>query len=116
MYNKLYLIKSLIVSRISMSLMALKLICNGNDDYKIIVITTYQSSDKLIKGIALTGFTTFNIPLCIFDEAHKTVGYMNKQFGLLLDDTNLKIQKRLFMTATPKIYYGNNDNENILSM
>lgn len=79
----------------------------------LIIITTYQSSDKLILAL-----TRLNIEpnLCIFDEAHKTVGQTNAQFSLLLDDDNIKIRKRLFVTATPKIYNGNVDDDNMLSM
>ena len=36
--------------------------------------------------------------LCIFDEAHKTVGKKNNQFGLLLTDRYVGIKKRMFMT------------------
>lgn len=80
---------------------------------KIIIITTYQSSDKIIESLK----ELKRIPdLCIFDEAHKTVGQYDKQFSLLLDDKNLEIKKRLFMTATPKMYEGELDNEKILSM
>jgi superfamily II DNA or RNA helicase/effector-binding domain-containing protein len=78
-----------------------------------VIISTYQSSNKVI--IALAGK---NIDFCIFDEAHKTVGQVDKQFSLLLSDS-IKIKKRLFMTATPKIYDSQNiDNmdDNILSM
>lgn len=80
---------------------------------KTIIISTYQSSDKVI--IALKDMT---IDLCIFDEAHKTVGLVNKQFSIFLSDP-IKIKKKMFMTATPKIYNCKNmDNidEDILSM
>ncbi|MCJ7637061.1 MAG: DEAD/DEAH box helicase family protein, partial [Nitrososphaeraceae archaeon] len=84
-----------------------------NTNSKIIIITTYQSSNKLIEALIKLKI----IPdLCIFDEAHKTVGQLGKQFNLLLDDKNIKIKKRLFMTATPKMYSGTIDNEKVLSM
>jgi superfamily II DNA or RNA helicase len=81
--------------------------------HKLVIITTYQSSNYVIAALKQLKL----IPdLCIFDEAHKTVGSSNKKFSLLLDDKNLKIKKRLFMTATPKICNGNDENETILSM
>jgi superfamily II DNA or RNA helicase len=81
--------------------------------HKLVIITTYQSSDKVIDVLNQMKITP---DLCILDEAHKTVGDKNKQFSLLLDDKNLKINKRLFMTATPKMFDGDIENENILSM
>lgn len=81
--------------------------------YRIIIITTYQSSDKLIAGLKLANVWP---DLCIFDEAHKTVGQTGKQFNLLLDNANIKIKKRLFVTATPKVYNGNVEDDKVLSM
>ncbi len=78
---------------------------------KTCILTTYQSADKLIAALKLTNITP---DLCIFDEAHKTVGQKDKQFSLLLDDNIIKIDNRLFMTATQRYFNGNDDN--ILSM
>lgn len=79
---------------------------------KTIIITTYQSSEQVI--LALNKLK-IQPDFCIFDEAHKTVGYIKKQFCQLLSDDNIKIKKRFYMTATPKIYSGD-DNEDIASM
>jgi predicted helicase len=80
---------------------------------KLIIITTYQSSNNLI--IALN--TCHVEPdLLICDEAHKTVGQTTGKFGLLLDDKNIKIKKRLFVTATPKQFNGNIEEFEVLSM
>uniref|UniRef100_A0A6C0C9Z7 Helicase n=1 Tax=viral metagenome TaxID=1070528 RepID=A0A6C0C9Z7_9ZZZZ len=76
----------------------------------VVVICTYQSSDKLAEACGKK--ITFDFG--IFDEAHKTVGQKEKQFSRMLFDDELKINKRLFMTATPKIYVGKNDD--IVSM
>lgn len=73
-----------------------------------IVISTYQSSYKL-KG--------YEFDFAIFDEAHNTVRYdleTDKCFQYAIDDKNIFIKKRLFMTATEKIY--NIDDEQIISM
>src|SRR6516225_12134 len=40
----------------------------------------------------------------IFDEAHKTAGREGAKFGFALDDKNLPITKRVFLTATPRHY------------
>ena len=84
---------------------------------KYIIITTYQSSDILCSVLIEN---KIKLDICIYDEAHKTVGNGNRTFSSLLSD-KLKIKKRLFTTATEKIYKGNNelsddDELNILSM
>ena len=70
-----------------------------------VVICTYQSSDKLAEACG----KKIKFDLAIFDEAHKTVGQKNKQFSRMLTNKYMKIDKRLFMTATPKDYVGEND-------
>lgn len=71
-----------------------------------IVFVTYQSSGVLATaGRAAKA----SIDLAILDEAHKTVGEKGKAFSLLLDDKNLKIRRRLFMTATERVVRGAND-------
>ena len=81
--------------------------------HNLVIMTTYQSSDKLIDALDDLEITP---DMCFFDEAHKTVGQKDKQFTLLLNDDNIKINKRFFMTATQKIYGGDDENEEILSM
>ena len=66
-----------------------------------IVFSTYQSSKVLSEAVLKSG-TTFDIG--IFDEAHRTTGTKLGAWGIALDDENIPIDRRLFMTATPKIY------------
>jgi hypothetical protein len=42
--------------------------------------------------------------LAIFDEAHKTAGREGANFGFALENRNLQIGKRVFLTATPRHY------------
>jgi predicted helicase len=65
-----------------------------------IVFSTYQSS-QVVGEATKAGF---EFDFCIFDEAHKTTGPADGRFALALKDENLKIKKRLFLTATPKHY------------
>lgn len=58
-----------------------------------VIFCTYQSS-QLLQGL--------DIDFGIFDEAHKTAGHDKKQFSFSLDDSNVRIGKRLFITATPR--------------
>jgi superfamily II DNA or RNA helicase len=72
-----------------------------------IVFSTYQSSN--IVAEAMSNNDSFD--LGIFDEAHKTTGRADKKFGFALKDENLSIQKRLFLTATPRHYNLNKRNK-----
>lgn len=84
------------------------------DKYKntdVVIISTYQSSDILSKACS---DLNYELDMIIFDEAHRTVGTHNRQFSCLLNDDNIKTKKRLFTTATEKIYRG--DSDDILSM
>lgn len=78
---------------------------------KKIVFTTYQSGLTLSEGVKRAGFT---FDLGIFDEAHKTVGQSTKLFSHLLFDENIPVRKRIFMTATERVFRGSSDE--ILSM
>lgn len=89
-----------------------------DDRNNIVVIVTYQSS-KLLKEACKE--LKFKFDIGIYDEAHRTVGTHNKKFTILLSYKKLS-KKRLFMTATEKIYYhhinkfSKEQHEEILSM
>ena len=76
-----------------------------------IVFTTYQSGQALAKAARNAAFT---FDLGIMDEAHKTAGSKGRVFSHLVLDKNIKISRRLFMTATERRYQGQSDE--ILSM
>ena len=67
------------------------------DDIKVI-FSTYQSTKVVAEGAA--GLPA--IDLAIFDEAHKTTGRAGGMFSYALDDEKVRINKRLFLTATPR--------------
>ena len=69
-----------------------------------VVFTTYQSGRATAKGSR--GFT---YGLGIMDEAHKTVGSKTKEMAHLLHQKNVKIKKRIFMTATERLFRGDKD-------
>ena len=71
-----------------------------------VVFGTYQSIEVVIKAQQL-GAPEFDLVIC--DEAHRTVGYSAKErqqsyFTLIHDKEKLKAKKRLYMTATSKIF------------
>jgi superfamily II DNA or RNA helicase len=65
-----------------------------------IIFCTYQSAS--VVGAAMQPGEAFDF--AVFDEAHKTAGREGRNFAFALDDKNLPIRKRLFLTATPRHY------------
>src|ERR1035437_9863924 len=74
---------------------------NATTSKTSIIFSTYQSSKVLSDAVRKSG-ATFDIG--IFDEAYRTAGTKIGAWGTALDDANIPINKRIFMTATPKIY------------
>ncbi len=74
-----------------------------------IIFSTYQSALR-IKEAQEAGLKEIDLIIC--DEAHRTVGAMystnerddKNAFTLCHSDENIKATKRLYMTATPKVY------------
>lgn len=75
-----------------------------------VVFSTYQSIDVIAraqKEIIKAGFGEFDLIIC--DEAHRTTGVSlsgedESAFTKVHDDKFLKTKKRLYMTATPRLY------------
>ena len=65
-----------------------------------VVFSTYQSSP--VVAAASEGLPPFDF--AVFDEAHKTAGREGARFAFALSDGRLGINRRLFMTATPRHY------------
>src|SRR5262249_11863326 len=65
-----------------------------------LIFSTYQSSPVVSEGIR--GLPPLDI--AIFDEAHKTTGPHGGLFAHSLSYENIRIRKRLFLTATPHHY------------
>ncbi|MDU9807086.1 DEAD/DEAH box helicase [Helicobacter pylori] len=79
------------------------------ENKRFIIFSTYQSALRIKEAQeAHLG----EIDLIICDEAHRTVGAMyssnerddKNAFTLCHSDENIKAKKRLYMTATPKVY------------
>lgn len=70
------------------------------------IFCTYHSLPSLAQGLP----DWLQIDLCIFDEAHRVVGSVEKNFSFgLSNHPTLNIQKRLFMTATPRLLLSADD-------
>ncbi|NQW87665.1 DEAD/DEAH box helicase [Frigoribacterium sp. VKM Ac-2860] len=71
-----------------------------------VFFSTYQSIDVVAKAQA-EGLAEFDLVIC--DEAHRTAGFTLKDgnesaFLRVHSDEAIKTKRRLYMTATPKIY------------
>ncbi|WP_390491851.1 DEAD/DEAH box helicase family protein, partial [Helicobacter pylori] len=79
------------------------------ENKRFIIFSTYQSALR-IKEAQEMGLDEIDLVIC--DEAHRTVGAMyssnerddKNAFTLCHSDENIKAKKRLYMTATPKVY------------
>ena len=78
---------------------------------RLAVFCTYQSLPVIQKAQKDFGFPKFGIVIC--DEAHRTAGRINQDdagnnlftdFQLIHDGNAIRSHKRLYMTATPRIY------------
>ena len=75
-----------------------------------VVFSTYQSIDVISKAqkvLLKNGFPEFDLIIC--DEAHRTTGYTEQgmddsAFVKVHDADYIKSKKRLYMTATPRLY------------
>ncbi|WQU81734.1 DEAD/DEAH box helicase [Helicobacter pylori] len=79
------------------------------ENKRFIIFSTYQSALR-IKEAQEAGLNGIDLVIC--DEAHRTVGAMyssnerddKNAFTLCHSDEHIKATKRLYMTATPKVY------------
>ena len=67
-----------------------------------VIFSTYQSSDLIAKAQKKVPNHMFD--LSIADEAHRCTGKANSEFTTILDDKKIRSHKKLFGTATPKLY------------
>lgn len=65
-----------------------------------IIFSTYQSSQIVAEAKP----NDFSFDFGIFDEAHKTASRQGANYSFALQDKNVAIKKRLFLTATPRHY------------
>jgi len=76
-------------------------------DHMSVVFSTYHSLDVVHKAQADYGLPPFDLVIC--DEAHRTTGvafdgFDESAFVKIHDAEYIKAAKRLYMTATPRIY------------
>lgn len=79
----------------------------GQEDRMSVVFATYQSIDVVAQAQQLGGVDEFDLIIC--DEAHRTTGATlagedESAFVKVHDAAYLRGARRLYMTATPRIY------------
>lgn len=94
------------------------------DNKRFIIFSTYQSVEKIMQAQKQNDLDEIDLIIC--DEAHRSVGnlYSGKEkdklntFTLCHSNENINAKKRIYMSATPKIYSSSqkskaleNDNE-----
>jgi superfamily II DNA or RNA helicase len=67
-----------------------------------VIFSTYQSSPLIAEAQKTHHVPQFD--LVIADEAHRCAGKSDTVFGTVLDDGQIKTERRLFATATPRVY------------
>ena len=68
-----------------------------------ILFSTYDSLPKVAEAQAMSGA---RFELAVFDEAHVMAGRATKamKYSFGLDDSRIALERRLFLTATPRTY------------
>ena len=67
-----------------------------------VIFSTYQSSKKISEAFKSSDLNP--IDLVIADEAHRCAGSSDSAYSTILDNNQIPAKKRLFMTATPRIF------------
>jgi len=82
-------------------------VANADKNNMTVIFSTYQSIDVISKAQKEHKLPSFDLIIC--DEAHRTTGATltgedESHFVKIHDDENIKGKKRMYMTATPKIF------------
>ena len=72
------------------------------DSSSRVLFATYQSSPRIADAFRLDQLAAFD--LVIADEAHRCAGRVSSDFATILDPDAIPASRRLFMTATPRIF------------
>ena len=83
---------------------------SGTDSTLTAIFSTYQSISVISEAQQQYGLPKFDLVIC--DEAHRTVGTAQKTakgptqsyFTMVHEEAFIRAHKRLYMTATPRIY------------
>jgi len=87
--------------------MAAEMLKRHDAEHMSVVFSTYHSIDVISRAQHEYGLADFDLVIC--DEAHRTTGATfgdddESNFVRIHDGTDIRATKRLYMTATPRIY------------
>ncbi|MYX99865.1 DEAD/DEAH box helicase family protein [Streptomyces sp. SID486] len=83
---------------------AMSVVGEGPDQLRALtVICTYDSLTK-IEETQNTGFAVPPFDLAVMDEAHRIAGRADKKWAIVNDAKRIHADRRLYMTATPRIF------------
>ncbi|WOI60903.1 DEAD/DEAH box helicase [Streptomyces fradiae] len=83
---------------------AMSVVGEGPDQIQALtVICTYDSLDK-IEQTQSSGYTVPPFDLAVMDEAHRIAGRADKKWAIANDAKRIRADRRLYMTATPRIF------------
>ncbi|MFF7216882.1 DEAD/DEAH box helicase family protein [Streptomyces sp. NPDC008238] len=71
----------------------------------VTVFCTYDSLDK-VEAAQHTGRSVPPFDLAVMDEAHRIAGRADKRWAAVNDNARIRADRRLYMTATPRIFGG----------
>ncbi|MEU5527684.1 type ISP restriction/modification enzyme [Micromonospora chersina] len=79
----------------------------ANSDRMTVVFATYQSIDVVARAQSADEVRAFDLVIC--DEAHRTTGVTlagedESSFVRIHDDSYIRSDRRLYLTATPRLY------------
>ncbi|MEU5205338.1 Helicase associated domain protein [Kribbella sp. NPDC020789] len=83
---------------------AMSVVGEGPDQLRALtVICTYDSLNK-IEETQYTGYAVPPFDLAVMDEAHRIAGRADKKWAIVNDAQRIRADRRLYMTATPRIF------------
>lgn len=75
---------------------------SSSKDIPKVVFSTYHSSPVVAEACQMSASLLFD--LTIADEAHRCTGPANSDFATIFKPESIRTKRRLFMTATPKVF------------
>ena len=74
----------------------------------LVIFCTYHSAERVAEALQSTGG---GVDLLVCDEAHRCTGRRSKRDAQPLSDAFIPASRRLFLTATPRLFGSRRDAE-----
>lgn len=83
---------------------AMSVVGEGADYIRALTIICTYDSLKKIEETQNTGYEVPPFDLAVMDEAHRIAGRADKKWAVVNDAKRIRAERRLYMTATPRIF------------